>query len=120
MAYYRTLGQLPSKRHIQFRGPDGRLYAEEVFGTEGFVGPTSTMYHIHAPTQVMGWETLYSTKPEYVEMDTMRMRHVKSMPLPPQGGSHHRPRGALWQRRLRNERMCSRRRDELPLQQRHG
>ena len=77
--------RLPSKRHIQFRGPDGRLYAEEVFGTEGFVGPTSTMYHIHAPTQVMGWETLYSTKPEYVEMDTMRMRHVKSMPLPPKG-----------------------------------
>ncbi|RPG09902.1 MAG: homogentisate 1,2-dioxygenase [Phycisphaera sp. TMED24] len=85
MAYYRTLGQLPSKRHIQFRGPGGRLYAEEVFGTEGFVGPTSTMYHIHAPTQVMGWETLYSTKPEYVEVDTMRMRHVKSMPLPPKG-----------------------------------
>ena len=56
MAYYRTLGQLPSKRHIQFRGPDGRLYAEEVFGTEGFVGPINHVSH-PCPTQVMGWET---------------------------------------------------------------
>ena len=36
------------------------------------------MYHINPPTQVYGWKTLYSTKAEYVEADTMRMRHVKS------------------------------------------
>jgi homogentisate 1,2-dioxygenase len=85
MPYYSTLGQLPPKRHIQFRRPDGALYSEEVFGTEGFVGPTSTIYHIHPPTQVTGWKTLYSTKAEYVETDTMRMRHVKSEPMPPKG-----------------------------------
>lgn len=76
--FYTQLGQLPPKRHIQFRRPDGALYSEEVFGTEGFVGPTSTMYHIHPPTQVTGWKAMYSTKPEYVERDVMRMRHVKS------------------------------------------
>ena len=65
MPYYSKLGQIPGKRHIQFRRPDGALYSEEVFGTEGFVGPTSTLYHIHPPTQVTGWKTLYSTKPEY-------------------------------------------------------
>jgi homogentisate 1,2-dioxygenase len=79
MPYYTRLGQLPPKRHIQFRRPDGALYSEEVFGTEGFVGPTSTLYHIHPPTQVTGWKTLYSTRPEYVEMDVMRMRHLKTM-----------------------------------------
>jgi len=79
MAYYTTLGTLPPKRHIQFRGPDGALYSEEVFGTEGFVGPTSTLYHIHPPTQVAGWTKLYSTKPEYVEQDVMRMRHLKTL-----------------------------------------
>ncbi len=85
MPFYTKLGKLPSKRHIQFRRPDGRLYAEEVFGTEGFTGPTSTLYHINPPTQVIGWKPLYSTKVEYVERDTMRMRHVRSMPMPAKG-----------------------------------
>ncbi|MHC4711206.1 MAG: homogentisate 1,2-dioxygenase, partial [Planctomycetota bacterium] len=79
------LGQLPPKRHIQFRRPDGALYSEEVFGTEGFVGPTTTLYHIHPPTQVTGWKTLYSTKVEYVETETMRMRHLKTTPMQPKG-----------------------------------
>jgi len=85
MPYYTKLGQVPQKRHVQFRRPDGALYSEEVFGTEGFVGPTTTMYHIHPPTQVSGWKTLYSTKTEYVEQDVMRMRHLKTAPLPPKG-----------------------------------
>ena len=85
MPYYTKLGQLPPKRHIQFRRPDGALYSEEVFGTEGFVGPTSTMYHIHPPTQVTGWKTEYRTKPEYIETDVMRMRHLKTMPMTPAG-----------------------------------
>ena len=85
MPYYHQLGQLPPKRHIQFRRPDGALYSEEVFGTEGFVGPTSTLYHLHPPTQVTGWKALYTTKVEYVETDTMRMRHLKTMRKPPQG-----------------------------------
>jgi len=85
MPYYSKLGQLPNKRHIQFRRPDGALYSEEVFGTEGFVGPTSTLYHIHPPTQVIGWKTMYSTKPQYVETSTMRMRHVKTTPMQPKG-----------------------------------
>ena len=85
MPYYLKIGQVPPKRHIQFRRPDGALYSEEVFGTEGFVGPTSTLYHIHPPTQVTGWTALYSTAPEYVETDTMRMRHLKTMPMRPKG-----------------------------------
>ncbi len=85
MPYYTQLGDLPSKRHIQFRRPDGALYSEEVFGTEGFVGPTSTMYHIHPPTQVAGWKKLYSTATEFVETDVMRMRHIKSQGMSPSG-----------------------------------
>ena len=85
MPFYTRLGQIPQKRHVQFRRPDGRLYCEEVFGTEGFSGPTTTMYHIHPPTQIVGWKTLYSTKAEYVEQDTMRMRHLKSARMKPQG-----------------------------------
>src|SRR5262249_49770616 len=82
---YTKLGQLPQKRHVQFRRPDGQLYSEEVFGTEGFVGPTSTLYHINPPTQVHGWKAVYSTRPEYVEREVMRMRHLKSAPMKPKG-----------------------------------
>lgn len=85
MPFYTKLGLMPKKRHVQFRRPDGCLYSEEVFGTEGFSGPTTTMYHIHPPTQVYGWKPLYSTKVEYVEKDVMRMRHVKSAPIKPEG-----------------------------------
>lgn len=85
MPYYTKLGEIPPTRHIQFRRPDGALYSEEVFGTEGFVGPTSTLYHIHPPTQVSGWKNLYSTKVEYVEQSVMRMRHLKTTPLAAEG-----------------------------------
>jgi len=85
MPYYTKLGNLPKKRHVQFRRPDGAMYSEELFGTEGFVGPSSTMYHIHPPTQVFGWEMKYSTKPEYIETTTMRMRHLKTTDMPAKG-----------------------------------
>lgn len=85
MAFYTKLGEIPPKRHIQFRRPDGALYSEEVFGTEGFSGPTSTLYHIHPPTQVTGWKPIYAAKAEYVERDVMRMRHVRSAPMPAKG-----------------------------------
>ncbi|MEM9374040.1 MAG: homogentisate 1,2-dioxygenase [Planctomycetota bacterium] len=85
MPYYTRLGRIPQKRHVQFRRPDGALYSEELFGTEGFVGPTSTLYHIHPPTQVSGWKAEYSTKAEYVDEDVMRMRHLKTAPMPPKG-----------------------------------
>ncbi len=49
--YYLSRGQVPHKRHTQFRKPDGGLYAEELFGTEGFSGRASLLYHHTPPTQ---------------------------------------------------------------------
>jgi homogentisate 1,2-dioxygenase len=85
MPYYTQLGDIPAKRHVQFRRPDGGLYSEEVFGTEGFSGPTSTLYHIYPPTQVSGWKPMYSTNVEYVETDILRMRHLVSSRLTAHG-----------------------------------
>ena len=85
MPYYTKLGEIPRTRHTQFRRPDGALYSEEVFGTEGFDGPTSTLYHIHPPTQVAGWKVLYSTKTEFVEQNIMRMMHLKTAPIGAEG-----------------------------------
>lgn len=50
---YHRLGEVPQKRHVAFRKPDGTLYAEEVVGLEGFSGRYSILYHHHAPTQVL-------------------------------------------------------------------
>ena len=85
MPYYIQRGTIPNKRHVQFRRPDGALYSEEVFGTEGFAGPTSTLYHIHPPTQVSGWKAMQSTSPEYVETDVLRMRHMLSWKMKAKG-----------------------------------
>ena len=47
MPRYVSLGNIPRKRHTQFRKPDGSLYAEQVFGTRGFSGIASILHHVH-------------------------------------------------------------------------
>ena len=49
--FYVQRGEIPHKRHTQFRKPDGSLYAEELFGVEGFSGRESLLYHHTPPTQ---------------------------------------------------------------------
>ena len=45
MPHYHKLGNIPHKRHTQFRKPDGNLYSEQLFSTEGFSNDYSLMYH---------------------------------------------------------------------------
>jgi homogentisate 1,2-dioxygenase len=52
MPFYVVSGDIPHKRHTQFRQPDGSLYKEEVFGTKGFSGIQSILYHVFPPTAV--------------------------------------------------------------------
>ena len=52
MPFYHRAGKIPLKRHTQFRQPDGSLYHEELFGTEGFSGISSLLYHVRPPTMV--------------------------------------------------------------------
>lgn len=52
MPFYHKLGKIPHKRHTIFRKPDGSLYYEQLFGTVGFDGMSSNIYHEHRPTQV--------------------------------------------------------------------
>ena len=52
MPYYHKLGKLPHKRHTIYRQPNGKLYHEQLFGTIGFDGMSSLLYHVHPPTQV--------------------------------------------------------------------
>ena len=52
MPIYHTLGQIPHKRHTVFKSPEGKFYYEQLFGTVGFDGMSSLLYHVHRPTMV--------------------------------------------------------------------
>ena len=52
MPFYHKLGNIPHKRHTVFRKEDGGLYHEQLFGTVGFDGMSSLLYHNHPPTMV--------------------------------------------------------------------
>ncbi len=52
MPIYHKLGEFPQKRHTVFQSKQGKHYYEQLFGTEGFSGFSSLLYHVHRPTQV--------------------------------------------------------------------
>ena len=52
MPIYHQLGNIPHKRHTIFKSPEGKFYYEQLFGTVGFDGMSSLLYHVHRPTQV--------------------------------------------------------------------
>ena len=56
--FYVSRGSIPPTRHTQHRAPDGSLYAEELFGVEGFTGRSSLLYHLVPPTRVTRIEPL--------------------------------------------------------------
>ncbi len=53
MAYYRTVGTVPPKRHTQHRNEDGGLYYEELMGEEGFFSDSSLLYHRAIPSALV-------------------------------------------------------------------
>ena len=64
MAHYHKLGEIPHKRHTQFRKPDGSLYSEQLFGTEGFSSNSTLSYHIHPPTKIIRTEKPIDVSPK--------------------------------------------------------
>lgn len=52
MPFYHQLGNIPHKRHIIHDKPGGGMYYEQLFGTEGFHGMSSLLYHVHRPTMI--------------------------------------------------------------------
>ena len=84
MPAYHRLGEIPPKRHTQFRRTDGALYSEEVFGTEGFSGNYSILYHYNLPTRVKTIERFTNEQFKYAIWDEQvhRHHHMKTAVLP--------------------------------------
>ncbi|MFN3941750.1 MAG: homogentisate 1,2-dioxygenase [Flavobacterium sp.] len=84
MPFYHQLGSIPEKRHIQFRKPNGELYYEQLFGTVGFDGMYSNMYHVHRPTQVKEIKNQYSIAPKVVKANNMQSYRLYGFDVAPE------------------------------------
>ncbi len=74
MAFYYRQGNIPRKRHTQFRKADGSLYSEELISTEGFNSLYSLVYHCHPPTLVKDIGEPFSVEPKIAEQRNMKNR----------------------------------------------
>jgi len=83
MAFYYKLGQVPRKRHTQFRKSDGTLYAEELISTEGFNSMYSLVYHSHPPTLVKDIGEPINVEPKVAQSKNMRNRSFITFKTPP-------------------------------------
>lgn len=85
MPVYHKLGKIPAKRHTIFEKPNGAgLYYEQLFGTIGFDGMSSLMYHIHRPTQVMQMLESKDMTPRLAETHQLMMRKLTGFNVKPQ------------------------------------
>jgi len=83
MPHYLSFGKIPRKRHTQFRKPDGTLYREELFSTEGFSNLYSNLYHVHPPTAILNVGEPYSIAPKRAATVQMKPRSFRGFHLEP-------------------------------------
>ena len=83
MPHYYKLGNIPHKRHTQFRKPDGTLYSEQLFSTEGFSNDYSLLYHVHPPTQIIKTEPQVSVAPTIAEEKMLKHRSFEGFKIKP-------------------------------------
>ncbi|MCK6694258.1 MAG: homogentisate 1,2-dioxygenase [Thermoanaerobaculia bacterium] len=82
--HYHSLGKIPPKRHTQFRKPNGELYHEELFSTEGFSDLYSLLYHCNAPTQIVQVNEPYSVAPRTVHDKQLKHRSLLGFKIEPE------------------------------------
>mgnify|MGYP000692554923 FL=1 len=83
MPFYHQLGKIPHKRHTVFRQENGELYHEQLFGTAGFDGMSTLMYHIQPPTVVKEVKGQKDIAPEIAIEKNMLMRSFRGYDLKP-------------------------------------
>jgi homogentisate 1,2-dioxygenase len=84
MPFYHKLGKIPHKRHTIFKKPDGSLYYEQLFGTIGFDGMSSNLYHEHRPTQVKKIDGSYDVTPKVATKNNMHSLRLKGFQVIPE------------------------------------
>lgn len=83
MPHYQALGKIPHKRHTQFRKPDGTLYAEQLFSTEGFSNDYSLLYHCYPPTDIIHTDQPVDVSPRVAEEKMLKHRSFDGFRVAP-------------------------------------
>lgn len=84
MPFYHKMGNVPHKRHTIHEKPDGGLYYEQLFGTEGFHGFSSLLYHHFRPTMVKSVSKPKDLTPRPAVDKNITSRMLKGMQVKPQ------------------------------------
>ncbi|HZF99463.1 MAG TPA: homogentisate 1,2-dioxygenase [Chitinophagales bacterium] len=83
MPFYQKLGKVPQKRHTQFRKPDGGLYSEQLFSTEGFSSLYSILYHTYPPTAIKQVGEPIDVQPKIALSKQMKHRSFQGFNVQP-------------------------------------
>ncbi len=84
MPRYHKLGKITPKRHTTFDNPKGGLYQEELFGTAGFAGMSSLIYHLYPPTVVSEIKRVGDVSPKIAIDKNMKALSFKGFSLKPE------------------------------------
>ena len=82
--HYYSLGSIPDKRHTQFRKPNGELYSEQLFSTEGFDNVYSILYHCHPPTQIVQVGDPINIEPKTIHSKQLKHRSLHGFKVEPE------------------------------------
>jgi len=82
MPFYHQLGKIPPKRHTQMRKPSGDLYYEQLFGTVGFEGMSSLLYHHNRPTMIQDVLPSIDVTPEIAISKNMKSLRLVGFDVP--------------------------------------
>jgi homogentisate 1,2-dioxygenase len=77
VVFYRQVGEVPPKRHTQFRDASGALYYEELMGEEGFSSDSSLLYHRGVPSAIVGSEIWELPEQSTTPNHPLKPRHLK-------------------------------------------
>ena len=76
-------GKIPPKRHTIFKSEEGHFYYEQLFGTEGFHGISSLLYHLQRPTQIKSIGEPKDVSPKIAVAKNVTPRMFKGMNISP-------------------------------------
>ena len=95
MPHYHSSGILPHKRHTQFRKPDGSLYSEQLFSTEGFSNDSSLLYHNYPPTEIIKTDKPVNVQPIIAEEKMLQHRSFEGFKVKPEKDFLHSRKAVL-------------------------
>lgn len=84
MPIYHSLGKKPLKRHTIFEKPEGGYYYEQLFGTEGFHGMASLLYHTHRPTEVKEVKEVIDVTPKIAFSKSLTSKKLLGFDVAPE------------------------------------